>query len=35
MIEQAVKGHVQIDYASSGLIWRLVCPLSGVLGEDS
>jgi PAS domain S-box-containing protein len=33
--ERSVDGKVQLDYAPTGLIWRLTCPTANVLGSDS
>jgi len=31
MAERSVGGKVQLDYAPSGLIWRLTCPAANAL----
>jgi hypothetical protein len=31
MAERSVDGTVDLDYASSGLTWRLICPAATVL----
>jgi two-component sensor histidine kinase len=31
MAARSVDGKVQLDYAPSGLIWRLTCPVTGAL----
>ncbi len=31
MVERSVDGHVHLDYAPSGLIWRLTCPVANAL----
>jgi len=31
MAERSVGGTVQLDYAPSGLIWRLTCPAANAL----
>jgi two-component sensor histidine kinase len=31
MAERTVGGEVQLDYAPSGVIWRLTCPAGNVL----
>jgi PAS domain S-box-containing protein len=33
MIESAMRGRVQLDFARAGLRWRLGCPADGVLGS--
>jgi hypothetical protein len=33
MAESSFDGDVDLDFAPTGLRWRLVCPLSKVLGE--
>jgi two-component sensor histidine kinase len=35
MVEMGLDGHVLLDYASAGLIWRLDCPASRILEEAS
>jgi PAS domain S-box-containing protein len=35
MAERSVDGEVQLDYAPSGLIWRLTCPTANVLESGS
>jgi hypothetical protein len=30
MAERSVDGAVDLDYAPSGLIWRLTCPVANV-----
>jgi PAS domain S-box-containing protein len=37
MVEQSVGGEVEVNYAPSGLIWRLTCPAANALerGEQS
>lgn len=34
MAERSLDGAVQLDYASSGLIWRLTCPAVNALKGD-
>jgi len=31
MVKTAVGGEVQLDYAPSGLVWRLACPAANAL----
>ena len=33
MVERTLGGEVQLDYAPSGLAWRLTCPAGDALGE--
>jgi two-component sensor histidine kinase len=34
MAERSLDGAVQLDYAPSGLIWRLTCPAETALSRD-
>jgi len=34
MAELSLDGQVQLDFAPSGLIWRLVCSTSGILDDE-
>jgi len=34
MAERSLDGQVQLDYARSGLIWRLACPAANTLSRD-
>jgi two-component sensor histidine kinase len=34
MAERSLDGAVQLDYAPSGLIWRLACPAASALSRD-
>jgi hypothetical protein len=31
MVEQSVGGEVELNYAPSGLMWRLTCPAANAL----
>jgi PAS domain S-box-containing protein len=35
MVKQTVNGEVQLDYAPSGLVWRVTCPAVNVLERNS
>jgi two-component sensor histidine kinase len=35
MVKQTVGGDVQLDYAPSGLVWRLTCPATNALERGS
>jgi two-component sensor histidine kinase len=35
MAERSVAGDVQLDYAPSGLTWRLTCPAANVLEPNA
>jgi two-component sensor histidine kinase len=35
MAERSVGGTVDLDYAPSGLTWRLTCPVANALGPDN
>ena len=34
MAERSVDGRVDLDYAPSGVTWRLTCPAANVLERD-
>jgi two-component sensor histidine kinase len=34
MAKRAVSGEVQLDYAPSGLVWRLTCPATNALERE-
>jgi hypothetical protein len=31
MAERSLEGKVDLDYAASGVTWRLICPAANVL----
>jgi two-component sensor histidine kinase len=35
MVKQTVNGEVQLDYAPSGLVWRLTCPAANALDRNA
>ena len=35
MLETAVQGQVEVDYAAAGLRWQLACPSSGIQDEHT
>jgi two-component sensor histidine kinase len=35
MARRTVNGEVQLDYAPSGLVWRLTCPVANVLEQEN
>ncbi len=35
MAKQTVGGDVQLDYAPSGLVWRLTCPAANALEQGN
>jgi len=35
MVENSVDGTVDLDYAPSGVTWRLTCPATNALAPDS
>jgi hypothetical protein len=34
MTERSLDGQVQLNYAPSGLIWRLACPAANALSQN-
>ena len=34
MVKRTVGGEVELDYAASGLVWRLTCAAANALEDD-